>query len=131
MATKNLQVTKELFVIPNKENYILYAPLKNSLLEVNSAAIPIIQSIKQGEYKSGNENLIEKMMSRGIIVDKEEKTGSACEKDHGNRPTSVTLFPTSDCRCESDCECYNDCRCTSDLTGTGQCKSECCDPADI
>lgn len=95
-----MTLTEELFVIPNKKNYILYAPLAGSVLEVNSATIKLLQAIKKNEYKGDQEGIINELRNKEIIVDQQptyvskESTGN---NDIKFDPTLVTLCPTTDC----------------------------------
>ena len=93
---EKMKITNELFVIPNKENYILYAPLKSAVLEVNASTIPLLQSIKKGDYSGGNEETIAKLRAKGIIGEENESL-TKCAEEADFKPNSVTLFPTSNC----------------------------------
>ncbi len=89
-----MQLTKELFVIPDDGNYILYAPLKGSVMLVNNGVVNLLQEIERGETPEKNETLDE-LVSEGIVVDKEESLIITVPEEFA--PTSVTLFPTTDC----------------------------------
>jgi uncharacterized protein len=93
----NMKLTKELFAIPNKEKYLLYAPTKGSVLEVNSSTIGLLQTIQGGEIPSGREEIMDRLRKKGILEEDEasKATGRSSEKSYFD--ASITLFPTSEC----------------------------------
>lgn len=93
-------LTEELFVIPNGGNYILYAPLIGTILEVNSATIKLLQDIKENRYKGNQEEIITELKNKKIIVDQQLphiSKVSTIKNDINFTPTFLTLCPTTDC----------------------------------
>jgi uncharacterized protein len=91
-----MNVTRELFIIPNEGNFILFAPLRKALLEVNETTVALLQECERtGTFPESD--VRRALYDAGIIFD-------GTEQPHNWRPTSgiiepdsVTLFPTSDC----------------------------------
>ena len=94
-----MKVTGELFVIPKKNNFILYAPLQGSVLEVTPATVGLLKKIKAGEYDGNHKEVIDELKAKKILLEDDACDAKAPEepKFEGFQPTSVTLFPTSDC----------------------------------
>jgi uncharacterized protein len=104
-----MKLTKELFVIPNGENYILYAPLKGAVAEVNEGVVALLKNIRDGDAVSAmsrHTEAVKILKNLELLVDQEESISEDCQKIECNTlcnpknefmPTSVTLFPTSDC----------------------------------
>ena len=44
-----MHLTKELFVIPHGEAFILYAPLKRAVAEVNADMVLLLRRVQAGE----------------------------------------------------------------------------------
>ncbi len=64
-------VNDECFIIPDGENYILYAPLNRSVLLINKPAVKILQDIKSGEnhFPDDHSPFIAEMIKSGIIFE--------------------------------------------------------------
>ncbi len=95
-----MQLTKELFVIPNKSNFFLYAPLKGVIMEVNRDMITLLKQIQRGRSIEGLENELTLLLEKGILVESEEQLQEPTKKKNVEPkyfPTSVTLMPTFDC----------------------------------
>ena len=91
-----MQLTKELFVIPNGEKFILYAPLKRAVAEVNADMVQLLKRLNAGENLGDLEEKFEQLRQVGIITDKETpKETYVPTKDY--TPTTVTLIPGFDC----------------------------------
>jgi len=109
-----MELTKELFVIPNKENYILYAPLRGSILEVNAPFIKVLQDLQKGIIKC-EDKFLNRLVDTGIVVKEGGKNKSlSCEHKNPLKSTSVTLIPTRDCNlsclyCYSSAGEYKEC----------------------
>lgn len=89
-------VTKELFIIPNHGTFLLFAPLKGSLLEVNASVIALLQKCeKSGNFPKGDTMI--KLKHAGILIETLETEHACCSKKKKFEPCDVTLFPTSDC----------------------------------
>lgn len=109
-----MRVIKEIYVLPDGDQFILYAPLKRTLLTVNYSAVSLLKRMRDGsEVPDDAETLlaVDRLKTAGI-VDADE----SCPPPHGSngdyRPTNVTFLPTSDCnlRC---IYCYADSGTTS------------------
>jgi uncharacterized protein len=91
-----LFVEKELFVIPNGENFVLYSPTTRTVLNVTGGVVKDLQICeKTGEYPEGK--VCDTLLKAGIL---EKNIQYLIKPDVGQKsylPTSVTLFPTSDC----------------------------------
>jgi uncharacterized protein len=90
-------VEKELFVIPEGDNFVLHVPLKRLAVLVTSGVINDLQKCESsGVYPEGPvKDLLLKtgIISENTILPKFLDTVNSEEF----RPTDVTLFPTSDC----------------------------------
>ena len=64
-----MQLTKELFVIPNGEKFILYAPLKRAVAEVNADMVQLLKRLNAGENLGDLEEKFEQLRQVGIITD--------------------------------------------------------------
>src|SRR3989344_4290343 len=91
-----MHLTKELFVIPYEENFILYAPLKGAVAEVNGETIRLLNRLRQGENVGELEKRLSQLKKVGIITDGETPVESYVPKTDFS-PTSVTLIPGLSC----------------------------------
>jgi uncharacterized protein len=92
-----MKLAKELFVIPDLGNFILYAPFAHSVIEAGPG-LSLLKKIQYGNYNGEQPELVERLKKAGILVDEEEENCQCeCEGSGEFRPTGVTLFPTSDC----------------------------------
>ena len=100
-----MELTKELFVIPHEDRFILYAPLKKAVAEVNGDMIGLLKRVKAGESIGDLEKRLDSLRQIGIVTDGETPIPNFVpERDYN--PTAVTLIPTLDCnlRCKY---CYS------------------------
>lgn len=98
----------ELFVLPIDDEFLLYAPLRDSVVRVNGEAIEQIAQLPkvEGDLAEFWSNLCE----RGIVEDSDGPSKSMPIPMRAHtifKPTVVTLFPTFDCnlRCKY---CYSE-----------------------
>ena len=104
-----MQVIKELYVIEDNDNYILYAPLRRIILTINRDVVAILLNIRHGNELPKDEktlNVIDYMRTIGII-DADDSYPLNYNSLAEYKPTNVTFLPTSDCnlRC---IYCYAD-----------------------
>lgn len=91
-----MQPTQELFVIPNGNSYILYAPLKRAVAEVNGDMIGLLKRLKAGENLGDLEERLKPLLEIGIVTNGETPISKYVPKiDY--TPTTVTLIPSFDC----------------------------------
>ena len=95
-----MEITEELFVIPNQDAFFLFAPLLGVVLEVNSGIIKLLRRIQYSEPGLKWKDIPTELISNGIVVGAHEK----CTQKNGSTgfaqeptPTSATLMPTRDC----------------------------------
>lgn len=104
-----MQVIKELYVLPDDGQYLLYAPLKRAILRVNRSVLELICQIRNGAEVRETGPLADAIaMLRSVgILDAEEHYPPRFRVGPVYRPTNVTFLPTSDCnlRCAY---CYAD-----------------------
>ncbi len=92
-----MYLTKELFVILDEKDYILYAPLKGKALSVNGGTINLLKKVSSGE-ELPRAGVLEELVNEGIVVEQEEpEPVFDSDADKPFKPTSVTLFPTTNC----------------------------------
>jgi len=109
-----MRVIKEVYVLPDGDQYILYAPLKHILLSANPSVITLLKRIRQGAdipSDAETQQVFDLLKTVGI-VDSEDTYPPSHAPNGEYRPTSVTFLPTSDCnlRC---IYCYADSGTTS------------------
>lgn len=93
-----MQITKELFVVPERDQYILYAPLENSVLAVNPAVLRVLRKIKEEQNLSPEEKtVLEELKSHKIIKENGESPKQEVKPENEYSPTSLTLLPTYNC----------------------------------
>jgi len=91
-------VNPELFVIPNKDNFILYLPLeKRSALEVTPGVLSILKNASSISPQDSSDGLVKKLIGTKVIVPEDYKIMEFPKKTQAYLPTSVTLLPTTDC----------------------------------
>lgn len=89
-------ITRELFVIPNENNFVLFAPLKGILLEVNESVVALLAECeKTGFFPEGP--VLDQLRNSGILFDEPEPPMKPRPIRKRIEPDGVTLFPTSDC----------------------------------
>jgi uncharacterized protein len=101
-----MKITQELFVIPDGKNFILLLPIKGIIMRVNSGVIKLLQDFQKGK-PIRDRGIGHQLQKWGILVKGKEKSQKPLQPISDFKPTSVTLFPTSDCnlRC---IYCYGD-----------------------
>jgi len=89
-------VEKELFVIPNGNNFILYAPITRTIITVTGGVVRDLQACEvSGEYPKGT--VCDTLLKVGILKNDVLLLPKSTVIQEVFMPTSVTLFPTSDC----------------------------------
>lgn len=106
----DVSLTEELYVIPDGEDYILYAPFERSILLVNKAAIRILQDLKKGikNHLNLNSSFFKQLIKAGILVTgKKAHQGMRFQENQTDfDPEGVSLFLTT--RCSMRCiYCYS------------------------
>lgn len=91
-----VKITNELFVIPSGKQFILFAPLKGSLLEVNETTVALLQECNFSGYFPEGE-VYSSLLNAGIIFEGEDICHKLQSRPKSFEPSGVTLFPTSDC----------------------------------
>ena len=91
-----MQLTKELFVIPYEERFILYAPLKRAVAEVNGDMINLFKRVKAGEDIGCLKKKLEQLRDVGIVTEGETPIAEYVPKTD-YIPTTVTIIPSFDC----------------------------------
>lgn len=104
-----MNIIKELYVIPDGEGYILYAPLKHTVISANKAVVALLRDIRVGKRIADDTkttDVIDHLKKMGII-DSEDSYPEDNSPHTEYMPTNVTFLPTSDCnlRC---IYCYAD-----------------------
>jgi uncharacterized protein len=94
-------VNDECFIIPDDENYILYAPLNRSILLINKQAVKILQDIKSGCYSpvDNHHAFISQMIKSGILFtdsSRQPKPSFPGSPDTFH-PGGLSLFLTTKC----------------------------------
>jgi uncharacterized protein len=97
---KTLRLTTEVFSLPYKGKYIVYAPLKNIVFLTNGSTVNLLSSIKEGkaipEKRPAEKKVIEFLKKEGLAGYRADKK-TLHPQSNKFFPTRVTLFPTSDC----------------------------------
>ncbi len=92
-----MQLTKELFVIPEGDSYILYAPLRGAVSRVNGGTINLLKKISSGkEISEYDKSIVKELQELGFMSLVEEQSELEC-MPKSYKPTAVTLMPTLDC----------------------------------
>jgi uncharacterized protein len=93
-----MEITPELFAIPDQGNYILYAPLEGCVLRVNPSTLGLIQRIKKGIPTDKQDlHALESLKKSGILRHKHRREEARPQENPEFAPTSVTLMPTFNC----------------------------------
>jgi uncharacterized protein len=88
-------VEKELFVIPNGNKFVLYAPIVRAAVAVTSGVVHDLQTCEvSGHYPQGP--IRDTLLKVGILLENAPRS-KPIEASGAFMPTGVTLFPTSDC----------------------------------
>ncbi len=107
---ETLHVIKDLFVIPDGDNHLLYAPLSKSVLKVNDAVVQILKNINMGKQEADlSHPVVNQLYQAGILVD--ETDAQRClsfpERSTSFDPKGLGLFLTT--KCSMACSyCYAD-----------------------
>ena len=98
---KRYNIAKDTFIIPFEDYFILYAPLKNKILKINGGVVSMLKNINNAELPDSDNEVFKMLVNNEfIILNTKEKIDGISEtpiNEDNFRPTSVTLFPTSDC----------------------------------
>jgi len=90
-----MEINKELFVLPWEDNFILYLPLYGYTAKVNSGVIDVLKEIQKGQISDINK-IPRELIENKVVVEKQEEIKFPTFNEKFE-PTSVTIFPTSDC----------------------------------
>ncbi len=91
-----MEITRELFVIPKNDQFILYAPLEGSAMQVGGGVIKYLQQVQSGEDPEKlNRDLFTQLRNQRVLVDKQRELPPITNEPFA--PTSVTLLPTYAC----------------------------------
>lgn len=104
-----MKVIDELYLIPDNDQYVLYAPLKRTLLSVNQDLVLLLSKIKNQEEIPKDKNVLEVIdyLKNLGVLDSEEEYPENTGLTQEYCPTNLTLLPTTECnlRC---IYCYAD-----------------------
>jgi len=96
-----LHCTEELFVIPEGEKYLLYAPFEKALLLVNGSAVRFLQRVRAGAVAPGEvePEVVKDFEDANILKCRpaDAKSGKPFEVDAAFDPGGVTLITTNGC----------------------------------
>jgi len=94
-----MNITDELFVLPDEKNFILYAPLLRIILKVSPSVLTLLMNIKYGRviYFNQKELGIVNYLKTLKIIDYEDQLPPIKTSINEFRPTKVTFLPTTDC----------------------------------
>ena len=95
----SIKVAEELFVIPDDTCFLLFLPLKGSVLRVTPSVVFLLKMILRGMIPCNNETMVRQLLDCGVLECDRRTTGKSENKtiDLPFTPTRVTLFPTTDC----------------------------------
>ena len=89
-------VEEELFVIPDSDRFVLYAPLKRAAVAVTGGVVRDLQSCEvSGIFPPGS--VCADLLRAGILMESAPPKPAPVAALTLFKPTSVTLFTTSDC----------------------------------
>ena len=94
-----MEIINELYLLPDGDQYILYAPLNHTILKVNKGLVALLNKIKQGYNVPQDKTTLtalENLKKLGII-NGEDRIPQDPNPNDEYLPTSVTFLPTSDC----------------------------------
>lgn len=103
MDKKRLKIAKEVFVMKENAGYLVYSPLTQIVGLVDKGTLQHLKSFSDNPSAIMPEQ-IDKLKSIGFLVEEEQ---IPFEEYKLFSPTSLTLFPTSDCNL-SCVYCYGD-----------------------
>lgn len=91
-----MEINDELFVISDRERFILYVPLDGSVLSVSPGVVGELKKIKRGKEFSLHPEIKEKLVQTKVLL--ENQNGCDVKKENSEySPTGVTLMPTYNC----------------------------------
>ncbi len=93
-----MYVNNDVFAVSSGENFIIWSPLTSTALEVNGGVINLLQSCqKTNVFPEGD--IKDELLKAGILSEKIESRRTLYNpyQDSNFKPTTVTLFTTSDC----------------------------------
>ena len=80
-----MNINKELFAIPYNRRVILYAPLKGSVLEVNSGIAKFLRDVQSGiDPRTIDQEVTARLVRAGILKETTDKSNSlnyVCERE--------------------------------------------------
>jgi len=94
-----LRLAEEIFVIPLNDNFILYAPLAGTVLEVTSGMIPFLKRLGQMEASEHSE-IMGTLRDSGILVpvsSGKKVLDTSSKVRFGYLPTSLAVLPSYNC----------------------------------
>lgn len=105
-----MKLIDELYVLPDGRQFILYAPLKRTILVANRSLLSLLARIRAGldlPRDAESTRWIRELERLGLINSVESLPPTMNSPDEAYAPTNVTFLPTSDCnlRCVY---CYAD-----------------------
>lgn len=107
-CNRDISLNEELFVIPDGDNYILYAPFEKGVLLVNKAAVRTLQDFKKG-IRNGldpDSDFFKQLIQAGMLVTGKESCQRFPKDQAGFDPGGLSLFLTT--RCSMRCiYCYS------------------------
>lgn len=100
---------EDLFVIPDDEHFLLYAPLLHRVMQVNPGAVALLKQFKHGhpEVLHTHPQFVDQLKQAGLLMaqDDPRRRFSLCTGDHPFDPKGLTLLLTT--RCSMRCiYCY-------------------------
>lgn len=107
IAREDLALAGDLFVIPNGDRFLLYAPSTMGVASVNAAAARRLQQVKEGRSTLDTLALdvLAELTEAGILTSRDEAGGTAFPRKDEYDPDGITLFLTT--RCTLACSyCY-------------------------
>jgi uncharacterized protein len=91
-------VNPELFVIPNKDNFILYLPLENrAALQVTPGVLSILKNASSITKENIQDGLLKKLVDKKVLVDENYKVKEFGKKPSTYLPSRGVFLPTTDC----------------------------------
>lgn len=97
---QDLDVANELFIVPDDDRYLLYAPLTLGVARVNGATVQQLQQIRAGhsELSVFEPEVLAGLFEAGILVAREDADRRiAFPQKTAYDPSGITLFLTTKC----------------------------------
>jgi uncharacterized protein len=99
-SPEDLAVPDDVFIIPDGEQYLLYAPFSLGVASVNAATVRRLEDIKAGKdtFRSFDPGFVQDLMDAGVLVHRDEahRRPQFPQKDAFD-PDGITLFLTTKC----------------------------------